>query len=108
MCCGIPESGTMATYLWGMVAPVQPDADNAINIELSEKEADGIYSNLVLVSHSPHEFVLDFARMLPGLPKAKVAARIIVGPSHMLSLIQTLQDNLARYERSYGPVQRRA
>lgn len=90
-----------------MVAPVQPDADNAINIELNEKEADGIYSNLVLVSHSPHEFVLDFARMLPGIPKAKVAARIIVGPSHMVSLIQTLQDNLARYERSYGPVQKR-
>jgi hypothetical protein len=90
-----------------MVAPVQPEPDNAINIELGEKESEGIYSNLVLVSHSPHEFVLDFARMLPGVPKAKVAARIIVGPSHLVSLIQTLQENLARYERSFGPVQKR-
>lgn len=90
-----------------MVAPVQPEADNSINIELGEKEAEGIYSNLALVSHSPHEFVIDFARMLPGVPKAKVAARLIIGPSHMVSLIHTLQDNLARYERTFGPVSRR-
>lgn len=90
-----------------MVAPVQPEGENAINIELGEKEAEGIYSNLVLVSHSPHEFVIDFARMLPGVPKAKVGARIIVAPSHMQALIQTLQDNLSRFERAFGPVQRR-
>jgi hypothetical protein len=94
-------------YFSRMVAPVQPEPDNAINIELGEKEAEGLYSNLVLVSHSPHEFVLDFARMLPGVPKAKVGARIIVTPSHLVSLIQTLQENLSRFERSYGPIQRR-
>jgi len=90
-----------------MVAPVQPEPEHALNIELGEKESEGIYSNLALVSHSPHEFVLDFARMLPGVPKAKVVSRIIVGPSHLISLIQTLQENLARYERTFGPVQRR-
>ncbi|HXP91662.1 MAG TPA: DUF3467 domain-containing protein [Fibrobacteria bacterium] len=90
-----------------MVAPVNQEGDNAINIELGEKEAEGIYSNLVLVSHSPHEFVIDFARLLPGVPKAKVGARIVTTPSHMVSLIQTLQENLTRYERAFGPVQRR-
>lgn len=90
-----------------MVAPVNPEADNSINIELSEKDAEGIYSNLVLVSHSPHEFVIDFARLLPGIPKAKVGARIITTPSHMASLIQTLQENLTRYERAFGPVRQK-
>ncbi|MEM2175191.1 MAG: DUF3467 domain-containing protein, partial [Candidatus Micrarchaeia archaeon] len=43
-----------------------------INIEISEKEAEGFYSNFFLIAHSPHEFISDFARMLPGLPQAKV------------------------------------
>jgi hypothetical protein len=88
-----------------MVAPVNPE-ENAINIELGEKEAEGIYSNLVLVSHSPHEFVIDFARLLPGLPKAKIASRIIVTPTHMSAIIQTLKDNLDNYERTFGAVRR--
>ncbi len=88
-----------------MVAPVNPE-ENAINIELGEKEAEGIYSNLVLVTHSPHEFVIDFARLLPGLPKAKIASRIIVTPSHMAALITTLRENLDNYERSFGAVRR--
>lgn len=88
-----------------MVAPVNPD-ENAINIELGEKEAEGIYSNLVLVSHSPHEFVIDFARLLPGLPKAKIASRVILSPSHMPALIQTLRENLENYERTFGAVRR--
>jgi len=86
-----------------MVAPVNPE-ENAINIELGEKEAEGIYSNLVLVSHSPHEFVIDFARLLPGLPKAKIASRVIVTPTHMAAIIQTLKDNLENYERTFGAV----
>jgi len=90
-----------------MVAPVNPEGENAINIELGEKEAEGIYSNLVLVSHSPHEFVIDFARILPGVTKAKVGARIVTTPSHMVSIIQTLQENLTRYERAFGPIQKR-
>jgi hypothetical protein len=75
-----------------------------INIELSEAAAEGIYSNLVLVSHSPSEFVIDFARLLPGPPKGKVHSRIIMTPMHAKSLIATLQENLSRYERNFGTI----
>ena len=88
-----------------MVAPVNPE-ETSINIELGEKEAEGIYSNLVLVSHSPHEFVIDFARLLPGLAKAKIASRIIIAPTHMAALIQTLKENLENYERTFGAVRK--
>ena len=75
-----------------------------INIELPEAAADGIYSNLVLVSHSPSEFIIDFARLLPGPPKGKVHSRIIMTPMHAKSLIATLQENLSRYERNFGTI----
>jgi hypothetical protein len=76
----------------------------SINIELPEAVAEGIYSNLFLVSHSATEFVVDFARILPGPPKGKVQARIVMTPPHVKSLIATLQENLSRYERNFGPV----
>ena len=91
-----------------MVSPNEDFEDKgrkAINIELSEKAAEGAYSNLVLVSHSPTEFVIDFAKLLPGPPKAKVHTRIIMTPQHTKSLIATLQDNIAKYERNFGEVQ---
>lgn len=75
-----------------------------INIELPEAAADGVYSNLVLVSHSPSEFIIDFARLLPGPPKGKVHSRIIMTPMHAKSLVATLQENLARYERAFGTI----
>ena len=90
-----------------MVAPNEDFEDGerrAINIELSEKAVDGIYSNLVLVSHSPSEFVIDFARILPGPPKGKIHTRIIMTPQHTKSLIATLQDNLTKYERNFGSI----
>ena len=88
-----------------MVAPNSEFEDQSqqhINIELTEAAAEGIYSNLVLVSHSPSEFVIDFARLLPGPPKGKVYSRIIMTPMHAKSLIATLQENLSRYERTFG------
>ncbi|HKP95837.1 MAG TPA: DUF3467 domain-containing protein [Fibrobacteria bacterium] len=91
-----------------MVAPnsefEEQNPQQQINIELSEAAADGIYSNLVLVSHSPSEFVIDFARLLPGPPKGKVHSRIIMTPMHAKSLIATLQENLSRYERNFGTI----
>ena len=76
----------------------------SINIELPEAVAEGIYSNLFLVAHSATEFVVDFARILPGPPKGKVQARIVMTPVHAKSLMATLQENLSRYERNFGPV----
>jgi hypothetical protein len=75
-----------------------------INIELGESEAEGIYSNLVLISHSPAEFIFDFARMLPGKSKAKVYSRIIKAPQHAKSFLLALQDNIRKYEEQYGEI----
>lgn len=75
-----------------------------INVELGEKEAEGIYSNLALITHSPAEFVIDFTRMLPGVPKAKVYARIIMAPQHAKSLLKALEENVGKYEKEYGEI----
>jgi hypothetical protein len=78
--------------------------EQQINIELGEKEAEGIYSNLVLITHSPAEFVLDFTRLLPGKPKAKVYARIILAPQHAKSLLKALEENIKKYEEQFGEI----
>ena len=75
-----------------------------INLELGEKESEGIYSNLALITHSPAEFVIDFTRMLPNVPKAKVYARIIMTPQHAKSLLKALEDNIAKYEKQFGEI----
>ncbi|MBS1912423.1 MAG: DUF3467 domain-containing protein [Bacteroidetes bacterium] len=75
-----------------------------INIELGEKEAEGIYSNLAIISHSPAEFVIDFTRLLPGVPRARVHARIVMTPQHARLLLNALQDNIAKFEMQYGEI----
>lgn len=75
-----------------------------INVELGEKEAEGIYSNLALISHSPAEFVLDFTRMLPGVPKTKVYARIVMPPIHAKSFLKALEENVGRFEKQFGEI----
>ena len=75
-----------------------------INIELGEKEAEGIYSNLALISHSPAEFILDFTRIVPGVPKSKVYARVIMTPQHAKSLLGALTENIKKYEAQFGEI----
>jgi len=75
-----------------------------LNIELGEKEAEGIYSNLAIISHSPAEFIVDFTRVLPGVPKAKVHARIVMTPQHAKLLLRALNENITRFENSYGEI----
>ena len=75
-----------------------------VNIEINEKEAEGIYSNLAFISHSPSEFVLDFARLLPGIPKAKVYARIVTTPQHVKSFMSALEENIKKYETQFGAI----
>src|SRR3989339_1375179 len=75
-----------------------------INIELGEKEAEGIYSNLAIISHSAAEFVIDFTRILPGVPKAKVHARIIMTPQHTKLLMNALRENIAKFEHQFGEI----
>ena len=83
---------------------IQPQQQQQINVELGEKEAEGIYSNLAILTHSPAEFVIDFTRVLPGIPKAKVLARIITTPQHAKLLLNALKDNIEKYERSFGEI----
>ena len=75
-----------------------------IEVELGEREAEGLYSNLVFIAHSASEVILDFARALPGLPKAKVYARVILTPQHARSLLMALEQNLKNYEGQFGPI----
>ncbi|MFA5833858.1 MAG: DUF3467 domain-containing protein [Bacteroidota bacterium] len=75
-----------------------------INIELGEKEAEGIYSNLAIITHSPAEFVIDFTRILPGVPKARVQARLIMTPQHTKLLMSAIRDNIQKYEEKFGEI----
>ncbi len=77
---------------------------NQINIELSEEMADGTYSNLAIITHSNAEFVVDFVRLMPGVPKAKVKSRIILTPHHAKRLLHALADNLDKFEQVYGEI----
>ncbi|TYZ13322.1 DUF3467 domain-containing protein [Hymenobacter lutimineralis] len=84
--------------------PNIPQDPNAINIELSEAIAEGEYANLAMIAHSSSEFVIDFIRLMPGLPKAKVKSRIILTPEHAKRLLSALQENIERFEQTFGPV----
>ena len=72
--------------------------NNQLNIELSEEVAEGTYSNLAIITHSSSEFILDFIRIMPGVPKAKVKSRVIVSPPHAKRLLRALADNIERFE----------
>ena len=75
-----------------------------LKIELDENSSQGEYVNFAVVSHSPAEFILDFIRMLPGMPKAKVKSRMIMAPSNAKSLVMILQDNIKKYEDKFGEI----
>jgi hypothetical protein len=75
-----------------------------LKIEIGEQEAEGVYSNLVIVSHTDSEFILDFARLLPGKPKAKVHSRVIMNPKNCKLFLAALQDNLNKFESKFGKI----
>ena len=77
---------------------------NKINIDLSEDIAEGIYSNLAIITHSHAEFIIDFVKMMPGAPKAKVKSRIILTPEHAKRLTKALNDNIRKFESLHGPI----
>lgn len=80
------------------------EQDNQIQIELPEEIAQGTYSNLAIIAHSSSEFVIDFVRILPGLPKAKVQSRIILTPEHAKRLLYALNENITRFESQNGTI----
>jgi hypothetical protein len=75
-----------------------------IEIELKEEEATGTYSNLVMITHSPSEFVFDFISMMPAVPKAKVVKRLVLTPDHAKRLLNALTDNIRKYEAEHGQI----
>ena len=87
-------------YFWRM----EQQNENQLNIELSEETAEGVYSNLAIITHSSSEFVLDFIRVMPGVPKAKVKSRIILTPEHAKRLLTALEDNLEKFENMHGRI----
>lgn len=78
--------------------------DGQINIELSEEVAEGQYVNLAMIAHSSSEFVVDFIRMMPGVPKAKVKSRVVLTPEHAKRLLTALNDNVKKYEEQHGTI----
>lgn len=83
----------------------EQQAQQQLAIELNEEIGQGIYSNLAIITHSPSEFVVDFVRVMPGIPKANVKSRIILTPEHIKRLVMALQENILKYESVYGTIQ---
>ena len=77
---------------------------NQLQIELKEEVAQGTYANLAIITHSSSEFILDFVRVMPGLPKAGVQSRIVMTPEHAKRLMFALQDNIVKYEQQFGKI----
>lgn len=86
------------------MTPNKKPEPTKINVELPP-DLEATYANLVLISHTPSEYILDFARILPNVPKAKVHARILMTPMNAKLLYRALGENLARYEAQYGEIE---
>lgn len=84
---------------------IDMESENKLNIELSNEIAQGSYSNLAIVAHSPNEFIIDFIRVLPGMPKAQVGNRIIMTPANVKRLVQVLKDNVNKFEMEFGEIE---
>lgn len=77
---------------------------NQLSIELTEDIAEGIYTNLAIITHSPSEFVIDFVKVMPGIPKAKVKSRVVLTPQHAKRLLSALADNISKFESVHGTI----
>ena len=75
-----------------------------LQIELTPDVAQGEYANFAIITHSSSDFIIDFARVLPGVPKAHVKSRVILAPEHAKRLLNALQENIMRYERAFGSI----
>lgn len=83
---------------------MEENQQNQLNIELSEEIAEGTYSNLAIITHSTSEFVIDFIKIMPGVPKARVKSRIVLTPQHAKRLMKALKDNITKFESVNGPI----
>lgn len=81
--------------------------NNELKIELTPEVAKGIYSNLAIITHGPAEFFFDFITVAPNMPQAKVQARIIMTPENAKNLLYALNENVKKYEATFGEIQRK-
>jgi hypothetical protein len=82
-----------------------PKTEAPLQIQIDDEIANGLYVNMALVNHTDSEFTLDFIYVQPQMPKASVRSRIITNPKHMKRLWLAMQDNIAKYEAKYGPIE---
>ena len=78
--------------------------NNQLQVELPQDVAQGEYANFAIITHSSSDFIIDFARVLPGVPKTQVKSRVILAPEHAKRLLGALQENIVRYVREFGPI----
>ena len=83
---------------------MEQNKEQKIDIALSDEVAEGIYSNLAIITHSNSEFIVDFVSLMPGVPKGKVKSRIILTPQHAKRLLLALEDNIKRFESFHGRI----
>ena len=83
---------------------MEEQKNNGLQLELAQDVAQGQYANFAIITHSSSDFILDFARVLPGLPKAQVKSRVILAPEHAKRLLAALQENIMRYEQEFGAI----
>ncbi len=81
-----------------------PDQKKQINIELRDEEAEGIYANFAVITHSAAEFIIDFVRVLPGTKKSRVYSRIVMAPQNVKALLKALTENVKKYEARHGEI----
>ncbi len=91
-------------FLYQKIMAEEKKNPNQLNIELNEQIAEGTYANLAIITHSNSEFVLDFVRVMPGVPKAKVKSRVVLTPFHAKRLLGALADNVAKFEANFGEI----
>lgn len=82
----------------------QPPQQNQINIKIDEKVGEGVYANFFVISNSPSEFILDFGRIVPGIPDAKVYSRVMTTPQHAKQMLQLLEKNIEAFEKQFGEI----
>jgi len=75
-----------------------------INVKIDEAVGEGVYSNFCMVTHSPSEFIIDFGRILPGLPNAKIYSRILATPQHAKQFMNILKQNIDNFEEKHGEI----
>ncbi|MCX6641171.1 MAG: DUF3467 domain-containing protein [bacterium] len=84
--------------------PLPPGMQQRLNITIDETIGEGVYANMVLIAHTGAEFVMDFARVMPGVPRTKVHSRIVMTPQHLKGFLRALEENVERYEARFGEI----